>query len=85
VNRYREVVPELAGGDYRYSAREALSRTTLEERAEFGKQLGGQSLHQGYDFPDPMSTTWEIPSGTPITPRGCRPGCAATIHACWRD
>jgi len=33
VNRYREVVPELSGEDYRHSAREALSRMSPEERA----------------------------------------------------
>jgi hypothetical protein len=68
ASRYREVVPELSGEDYRHSAREALSRMSLEERAELGKQLRYQFLQRGYDFPNPMSTTGRIPSGSPITP-----------------
>lgn len=52
VSRYREVVPELSGEDYRHSAREAFSRMEPEERAEFGKQLRDQSLQHGYDFTD---------------------------------
>lgn len=52
VSRYREVVPELSGEDYRHSAREAFSRMEPEERAEFGEQLRDQSLQQGYDFPE---------------------------------
>jgi hypothetical protein len=53
VSRYREVVPELSGEDYRRSAREAFSRMKPEERAELGNQLRDQSLQQGYDFPEP--------------------------------
>ncbi len=52
VSRYREVVPELSGEDYRQSAHEAFSRMEPEERAEFGKQLRDQSLQQGYAFPE---------------------------------
>src|SRR3712207_2756291 len=51
VSRYREVVPELSGEDYRRSAREAFSRMEPRERVELGKQLRDQSLQQGYDFP----------------------------------
>ena len=53
LSRYREVVPELSGEDYRRSAREAFSLMQPEERAELGKQLWDQSLQQGYDFPEP--------------------------------
>ena len=53
VSRYREVVPELSGEDYRQSAREAFSRMQPEERTELGKQLRDQAQQQGYDlFPD---------------------------------
>lgn len=59
VSRYREVVPELSGEDYRQSAREAFSRMEPEERAELGKQLRDQSLQQGYDFPGPTAEDQE--------------------------
>ena len=52
ASRYREVVPELSGEDYRHSAREALSRMSPEERAELGQQLRDQSLQRGYRAPD---------------------------------
>jgi hypothetical protein len=59
VSRYREVVPELSGEDYRRSAHEAFSRMEPEERAELGKQLRDQSLQQGYDFPKPSTEDGE--------------------------
>jgi hypothetical protein len=64
VSRYREVVPELSGEDYRHSACEAFSRMEPEERAKLGKQLRDQSLQQGYDFPEPAAEDREVPSGT---------------------
>ena len=52
LNRYREVVSELSGEDYRHSAREAIARMTSEERVEIGRQLRDLSLQRGYVFPD---------------------------------
>ncbi len=51
VSRYRKVVPELSGEDYRDAAREALSRMEPEERSELGRQLLDRSLQQGYELP----------------------------------
>ncbi len=65
VRRYREIVPELSGEEYRHSAREAFSRMEPEERAELGKQLRDQSLQQGYDFPEPSAADSEDPSRAP--------------------
>ena len=65
VSRYRQVVPELSGEDYRRSAREAFSRMEPEERAELGKQLRDQSLQQGYDFPEPGAEDGEAPFQDP--------------------
>jgi hypothetical protein len=65
VSRYREVVPELSGEDYRSSARETFSRMEPEERAELGKQLRDQSLQQGYDFPEPNAYDREDPFRDP--------------------
>lgn len=69
VSRYREVVPELSGEDYRQSAREAFSRMEPEERAELGKQLRDQSLQQGYDFPNPDIDEGQTASMIPTTSR----------------
>jgi hypothetical protein len=65
VSRYREVVPELSGEDYRRSAREAFSRMEPEERAELGKELRDQSLQQGYGFPEPGAQDGEDPFRDP--------------------
>ncbi len=69
VDRYREVVSELSGEDYRHSAREAFSRMEQEERAEPGKQLRNQSLRQGYAFTEPAPTMASSPPG-PRLPNG---------------
>lgn len=83
VSRYREVVPELSGEEYRHSACEAFSRMEPEERAEFGKQLQDQSLQQGYDFPEPGAEDSEDPFRDPdyLTELTAR---TASIQTCWR-
>lgn len=55
LDRYRQVSPRLSEDQYRESAREAFSRLSPQQRAEFGRWLEQQSTSRGssFDFSDP--------------------------------
>lgn len=63
LQRYQQVAPTLSDDDYRDSAREAFSRLSPQQRAEFGRWLesraqsggAGSVLHGNLEDPDALA------------------------------